>query len=771
MKDPRNSTVAEAALLGPRWAAVEAFGAANPLDEIVVAAPGAWLGIAATGTAYDATLQALRNLGLTAGIPCRQGDPAAARRHALPARRRPGPRVRDRPRAGPRRRGEDLVRRVADQGDPVRRQRARSPRQARRRVASCWCRPTARSPPTGSTPCCAPLLGDRVELPPPLGPPAPRTLLSLSPGCSARPTSAPAARTTARPCCPRARSAAAASAATRWSRVSERPDSQVLGLTQMGGEGSQWIGQSPFTDVDHIFQNVGDGTFFHSGQLALQACVAAGVNITYKLLYNQVVAMTGAQNAEGGLTVAAADPQAEGGARSARSSSSPTSRRSTRSASNGLAAGVTVRDRDDLDAVQKELREVPGVTVLIYDQQCANEARRLRKRGKQEVRTTRVVIDEATCEGCGDCGAKSNCLSVQPVETELGRKTRIDQTSCNTDYSCLDGDCPSFLTVQVAHRQEAGQARRRRGPGGRRAGPRPGRGHLPRRRRRHRHRHGQPAARHRGPAQRPRHDRPVRPGPGRAVAEGRSGHLAPAGRRPGSGQPGRARPTCVLGFDLLVAPTPRTSRSARPTPPSRSSRPRRRRPAPRSPTCWPPRPTPPDCSRRSALPSHRVVELDALGASEALFGSTAPANLLLVGAAYQLGALPFSASGHRGGDRAQRRRHQGQHRRLPLGPGRRRRPGGVRRSRRSRRPPQAAEAVRPRGQSAGGRDPSAHRGPRPAARGALGTPYRAGVRGCRRAGLGGRASRAPSRRPTARRSPAASRTCGPTRTSTRWRGC
>jgi indolepyruvate ferredoxin oxidoreductase len=216
-------------------------------------------------------------------------------------------------------------------------------------------------------------------------------------------------------------------------------------VCQMGGEGAAWIGQAPFTEESHVFANLGDGTYAHSGILAIRAAVAAGVNITYKLLYNDAVAMTGGQPAEGAFGVAQITRQlaAEGVRTIAIVADDPGRYRD----GCGLAPGVAVEPRARLDVVQKRLRAAEGVSVLIYDQTCAAEQRRRRKRGQLPDPARRVFINEQVCEGCGDCSAASNCLSVQPVETELGRKRRIDQSSCNKDWSCADASCPSFVNV------------------------------------------------------------------------------------------------------------------------------------------------------------------------------------------------------------------------------------------------------------------------------------------------------------------------------------
>ena len=225
-------------------------------------------------------------------------------------------------------------------------------------------------------------------------------------------------------------------------------DRSTSTYTQMGGEGVPWVGQAPFTKDKHIFANLGDGTYFHSGSLAIRMSIAAGVNITYKLLYNDAVAMTGGQQvgerAEGHSVMQIQKSMvAEGVKKVVIVTDQPEKYQGA-----ALEAGITVHHRDELDRIQRELREIEGVTAIIYDQTCATEKRRRRKRGKLVTPAKRVVINEAVCEGCGDCSVQSNCLSVEPVETEFGRKRRINQSTCNLDYSCTKGFCPSFVTVE-----------------------------------------------------------------------------------------------------------------------------------------------------------------------------------------------------------------------------------------------------------------------------------------------------------------------------------
>jgi len=225
-------------------------------------------------------------------------------------------------------------------------------------------------------------------------------------------------------------------------------DRSTLGYTQMGGEGANWVGEAPFSTREHVFQNLGDGTYNHSGYMAIRAAIAAKTNITYKILFNDAVAMTGGQANDGGLTVpqVARQVAAEGAKRVVVVTDQPDKYpRDTL-----WPSGLTVHHRDELIEVQKQLAAIPGVTVLIYDQTCAAEKRRRRKRHTYPDPEKRVIINELVCEGCGDCGVQSNCVSVQPLETEWGRKRTIDQSSCNKDFSCIKGFCPSFVTVHGA---------------------------------------------------------------------------------------------------------------------------------------------------------------------------------------------------------------------------------------------------------------------------------------------------------------------------------
>ncbi len=226
-------------------------------------------------------------------------------------------------------------------------------------------------------------------------------------------------------------------------------DRSTEGFTQMGGEGANWIGEAPFSTRDHVFQNLGDGTYTHSGSLAVRAAVAAGTNMTYKILYNDAVAMTGGQALDGGLTVGhiARQMAAEGVNKIVVVTDEP--EKYPRDI--GFPFSTSVEHRSELGRVQKELTRVKGVSVMIYDQTCAAEKRRRRKRGLYPDPPKRAFINTAVCEGCGDCGEKSNCVAIVPVETPLGRKRAIDQSTCNKDFSCVNGFCPSFVTVHGGH--------------------------------------------------------------------------------------------------------------------------------------------------------------------------------------------------------------------------------------------------------------------------------------------------------------------------------
>jgi indolepyruvate ferredoxin oxidoreductase len=227
-------------------------------------------------------------------------------------------------------------------------------------------------------------------------------------------------------------------------------DRETSSLIQMGGEGVNWVASSMFTGRKHIFQNLGEGTYYHSGSMAIRQAIAARTNITYKILYNDAVAMTGGQPVDGPVSVQAIahSMRAEGAGRIALVSDAP-----EKFTASDFPAGVTIHHRHDLDAVQRELREISGVTILIYEQTCATEKRRRRKRGTLPDVAKFAVINDLVCEGCGDCSVQSNCLSVEPKETEFGRKRQINLSSCNKDFSCLDGFCPSFVTVEGATRR------------------------------------------------------------------------------------------------------------------------------------------------------------------------------------------------------------------------------------------------------------------------------------------------------------------------------
>ena len=641
---PTDSLLAEADLFGPRWEMVEAFREANPFDEITVDPEHASLGIMAPGATYDALLQSLGNLGV---------DEAALHRAGIRLMRVGMPYPLGGPMVRTFARGldtllvveektsfvESAVRELLYGGPDTPVILGKKDAQGRLLV------------PAGGllsadalTPALRRVLTDRVALKEPARPA--RINLGITPVAQRTPyfcSGCPHNRSTV---LPEGSIGAGGIGCHTMVTMASRETSQVTGLTHMGGEGVQWIGQAPYTDVGHIFQNVGDGTYFHSGQLAVQACIAAGVNITYKILFNQVVAMTGAQDAQGALTVPALTRKlrAEGVERIIVCSEDPRSydRRDR------FAPGTSVWDRDRLDEAQRELREVPGVSVLIYDQQCAAEARRLRKRGQLEQRTQRVIINEAVCEGCGDCGVKSNCLSVQPVDTAFGRKTRIDQTSCNTDYSCLDGDCPSFLTVQIDPKAPATPDR-----------VTPEAPQVP-----------DPQV----PVPTPGYDVFIAGVGGtgivtvnavlataalndglRASGLDQTGLSQKAGPvtshlrigvedGPLSNRVSQGRAHTVLAMDLMVATDPKNLSLAGPDQTITISSTSR---TPTGEMVFDPAVRYPDEAEmvgRLRGASAQLHHLDALAAAQSLFGATEVANLLVIGAAYQAGALPLSAA-------------------------------------------------------------------------------------------------------------------------------
>ncbi|OBC14529.1 indolepyruvate ferredoxin oxidoreductase [Mycobacterium sp. 852013-50091_SCH5140682] len=640
MAAPPDSVLAEADLYGPRWTMVQAFNDANDIDRIEVDPADAWLGIVAVGTAYDAVRQTLDELGLTdedlhhrgirvlrVGMPY----PLGAERIRQLAR------------------DVDTVLIVEDKTTFMETQVMQALYGSAQRPQVIGKQDAAGQPliPADGELTAARLLRPLHRVLNPRVPvaPLPPPRLELTPLSTARTpyfcSGCPHNRSTV---VPDGSLAAGGIGCHTLVTMSARPESAVTGLTQMGGEGTQWIGQARYSGVKHIFQNIGDGTYFHSGQLAVQACVAAGVNITYKILYNSAVAMTGAQDAEAALGVPALTHKltTEGVRRIIVCAEDP-----TRYPASSLASGTLLWRRDRLDEAQRILRDTEGVTVLIYDQQCAAEARRKRKRGLQPVRRTRVVINEAVCEGCGDCGVKSNCLSVQPVDTEFGRKTRIDQTSCNTDYSCLDGDCPSFVTVELPEHQE------------RSARTTPALPDLT-----------QP------PVTRPASTCNIfLAGIGGTGIVTVNQVLGVAALQAGlhvqgldqTGLSQKAGPVtshlrlstspitssnrvspatadCLLAFDLLTAADARNLRYAH------SSRTVAVASTSRTATgamVADPQVTHPDDHAlldRLSVSTRDLLSFDALAAAEALFGSTAAANFLLVGAAVQLGALPIPAA-------------------------------------------------------------------------------------------------------------------------------
>jgi indolepyruvate ferredoxin oxidoreductase len=629
-----------------RLEAARVFAAANGLNRITVPTPDAWLGIAAAGKAYHDLRQALHDLGL---------DDEGLRRHGVRLLKlgmlfplEPGI-VREFARGltellviEEKRAFVELFVRDALYGGPA------QPRVVGKRDEAG--RPLVPADGELDADRIARLVAGRLTREP--APDSVRHRLAALETVQER----PAAATAVRPpyfCsgCPHNRSTVVpdgsmAAGGIGCHGLAMNMERRVVGITQMGGEGVQWVGLAPFTEMPHLFQQLGDGTLFHSGSLAIRQAVAAGTSMTFKILYNSAVAMTGGQDAAGAVPVPELTRllEAEGVRRILVLTDEPD--RYPRGAR--WAAGVEVWHRDRLDEAQRLLREVRGVTALVYDQRCAAEKRRLRKRGKLADPAMRVVINEAVCEGCGDCGAKSNCLSVQPVETEFGRKTQIHQSSCNKDYSCLLGDCPAFLTV-VPRGERTVERRRFRVD-------RP----LP-----------EPTPRVRRPAS------VFLAGIGgtgvvtvnqvlgtAALLDGKHlvgldqtglsqkggpvvSHLKVA-EAPGerSGKVGIGEADAYLGFDLLVATAPQNLARARPDATIAVISTTR---VPTGAMVASPDVRFPD-SQALVDAVNRVtrkdenVFLDALGLAEALFGDHMAANMLVLGAAYQAGAIPVRAA-------------------------------------------------------------------------------------------------------------------------------
>jgi indolepyruvate ferredoxin oxidoreductase len=441
-----------------RLEAAKAFAAANGLNRITVPTPGAWLGIAAAGKTYHDLRQALTDLGLDDGLLREHGIRLLQIGMVFPLE----PTIVTEFARGL----EELLVVEEKRGflellfrDVLYNQTVRPRIVGKRDEAG---EPLVSASGELDADTIARVVAGRLERR--LSLDSIRHRLAALESVRER----PAALTLARPpyfCsgCPHNRSTVVpdgsiASGGIGCHGLAMNMDRHVIGITQMGGEGAQWVGLAPFVTTPHLFQQLGDGTLFHSGSLAIRQAVAAGTSITYKILYNSAVAMTGGQAAAGAVPVPDLTRQLE--AEGVRRILVLTDEPEKYGREARWAAGVEVWHRDRLDEAQRLLREIPGVTALVYDQRCAAEKRRLRKRGRLPDPATRVVINQAVCEGCGDCGVKSNCLSVQPVETEFGRKTRIHQSSCNKDYSCLLGDCPSFVTATPKGKERGRPARR-----------------------------------------------------------------------------------------------------------------------------------------------------------------------------------------------------------------------------------------------------------------------------------------------------------------------